>query len=165
MKKCFLSLLFLASFASAAALASDEAFPPDKNIDLLKLDGTSLKLTDQFKGQYIVLDFSAPWCSYCVELGHSHDSNPDIQSMFNGEKCSFATLVLKRELQEWVNIFTAGGFMAVNSFGVGATLKTIAGKFGFTLEYIPSLLVIDREGKLVASKVGEMPSEVEQLCR
>ena len=144
----------------------DPSLEDDQNFALKDLAGKASKLSEHFKGNYLLLDMSSSSCGACLSLAEQHDKNTDFQDMFKeGGKCSFALLVEQRDLSAWVRNFESSGFIAKNSYGIEIPLGQAASAFGFTLEYIPTVLLIDKKGNLIDSAVGEDPKKVNELCR
>jgi len=137
----------------------------EQNFILKDVDEKATTLTDYFKGKYLVLDLSSSSCGACISLAQEKDRETEFQKMFEPGKCTFAVLVTNRDLRSWLNNFSEGGFLSTHSFAVDLSQQAMAKAFGFTLEYIPSILFIDRKGNLVQSDVGQIPSRVNELCK
>ena len=121
---------------------------PDFQLD--NLEGASVSLSD-FRGNPVMLNFWATWCSPCVR------EMPDIQSMY--EEQSVKGLVL-------LPVNMGGTSSQVNEFLQNHDLflpvlldidREVAQKYG--IRAIPTTFFIDEEGIIQVVKVGAFPNK------
>jgi thiol-disulfide isomerase/thioredoxin len=113
------------------------------------MDGVKHRLSE-FKGQVVLIDFWATWCPPCRK------GLPETQKFFSdyGKK-GLAVLTISDEPKATVtpflkeNKYTFPAYLDVD----GATNKT------YKIEAIPTTVIIDKSGKLVAYMVGLSPRE------
>lgn len=137
----------------------------EQNFILKDSNEKAMSLNEYFKGSYLILDLSSSSCGACVSLAQEKDTDIGFQNMFVAGKCTFAALVTKRDLTSWLGNFSVDGFLSSHSFAVDLSHQAMAEAFGFTLEYIPTILLIDRKGNLLQGEVGSIPSRVNELCK
>ena len=119
------------------------------NFKLKDINGKKTQLTKLFKGSYTVVDFWASWCPDCRK------DMPNIQRIFKEfapKGVNFIGVSFDTELEKWKK--------AVEQYGLEYTqvseLKQmrdseLAKAYG--VKWIPSMMIIDPEGKVVLSTV------------
>lgn len=125
----------------------------------------ALKLSDVFKKQYAVLDLSQRYCNPCLNLAAEKNSDDHFQDLVTNNQCDFIAFVGERDLSDWRNVIGASSFVGEKSYSAGRTASIPAAKFGFSLRFTPTVIIVDRSGKVLASKVGAVPDEIENLCQ
>ncbi len=131
-----------AAAPAAAAQASQTA--PD--FSFAYLDGTKASLT-QLRGKPVFLNFWATWCPPCVgEMPHFNAVYPRYK-----DKINFLAVSLDDNMQEAAAFIQQQGY----SFPVGyGNVNDLAGKYD--IQGIPTSLLLDADGKIIASKIGAM---------
>ncbi len=135
------------------------------NFTFVDLDGKEVSLSD-FKGKYVLLDFSASWCGGCrmeakklvSEYGELKGDDLVIItiSMDNREK-DWRRMVEEDKLP-WVTLWNPEGFTKGNKQNV------IQDAYGFY--QIPFIVLIDKEGKIIARDLrGDKVKEAIEKAR
>ncbi len=127
-------------------------------------DGKAAKFSSLFKKQYLVLDLSAQNCGYCHTMAQEDNSDQDFQRMIQNGKCDFAVAVGERDLAAWGSRYK-GTFVGARTFASGNSAANVASKFKFSLRGTPTVLIIDRQGTVLADQTGAKPDAVASTCR
>ena len=133
---------------------------PDFTLPDLSGNGVSLK---QFRGKIVLLDFWATWCAPCrrssPEMVRIQEKYRDQGLVVLGisaddpRKISVNTLLaFKKQFRMNYSILWANRIVRRAYFGTGQMP-------------LPTLFVIDREGRVVDSVVGYVPGAVEQSVK
>jgi thiol-disulfide isomerase/thioredoxin len=105
-----------------------------------------------FKGQYILLDFWASWCSPCIK------EFPFLKQAYTNYKSKGFEIVsvsIDKDLTQWnlainyYGLFWPHHFVDPNDFDA-PSLKAVFNKFKSLPEGIPTNLLIDKNGEVVA---------------
>lgn len=126
-------------------------------------DGKEIKFADVFKQKYFVIDLSAATCSGCMDFAKKHNADETFTSMFKDD-CGFAAIIPDSEMKAWRGNFQPGDFMEKNAYGAKVSFKAVAKKYGLTVSVIPTLFIIDQDGKALDVKQGDVPAKVKELC-
>ncbi len=113
---------------------------------LLDRDGNSVSLED-LRGSIVILDFWATWCSPCIAV------MPQIQSLYEKYPDDQVHVF---GVNVWENA-DPGAFMDENGFTYRILLDGDDAATDYKVSGIPTLYVIDREGKIAFSEVGANP--------
>lgn len=136
----------------------------EKDASLKYSAGKTSKLSAEFKGKYLVLDFSSIGCPPCVAMAERFNQDTAKQKMFDGTVCSHATLIPGGDISGWSSRF-GNTPVGQHSWAVdGGSTNYAANKLNSPITATPTVLVIDRSGKVVARAVGSYPSEISSLC-
>ena len=134
--------------------------PASLNVTMKGNNG-NVGLPSIFTTPYLIVDFARPGCGPCVSLAKRLDQDATFQRMMNGSKCRFVTLVPTGQLEDWID--AAGGSHAASS-SYEYTHSKFATAVGTSVTATPTVILIDRSGKVVDKSVGGMPSKLQSLC-
>ncbi len=115
-------------------------------------DGNTVSLEDMI-GSIVVLDFWATWCSPCVVV------MPEIQSLFENYPHDQVHVY-------GVNVWESGDpalFMDESGFTYGLLLEGDAVAEDYKVTGIPTMYIIDQEGRIAFVEVGANPEIREML--
>ncbi|UFU01140.1 redoxin domain-containing protein [Radiobacillus kanasensis] len=127
---------------------------PDFTLENLQGELTSLSM---YEGKIVFLNFWATWCDYCKEEMPIMES---IQSEYKGDVHVIAVNALNSELDgvnKVKNYINQGGY----------TFEVLLDREGSVVNQyrvvgLPTTFVIDKEGKLIETKLGPMTEEYMQ---
>ena len=154
-------LMMMTMQQTAAAQTADDADPDAKYAtELLKVgtavpafslktpDGKTVKLSD-FKGKYLILDFWASWCPDCRK------DAPNLVRMydkFHKRGFEFLGISFDTDKEAWKK--------AIKQYGIAYRQVSELKKFhdtdiskAYGVKWIPSMYLIDKEGKVVLGTV------------
>lgn len=131
-------------------------FAPD--FTLYTPDSTALALSD-LRGKYVLLDFWASWCAPCrasfpklKELYKEYKGKGfEILSITNDSNHDQWKKAIEKDQTPWLHV--ADEFPKPPAFGTARVI----GLYGF--HYLPSTMLIDPDGKIVATLKGEVEIE------
>ena len=131
---------------SAQKQAAGMAAP---DFELNDINGKPLKLSS-LRGKYVILDFWGSWCGWCIkgfpamkEAYKKHAGKFEILGIdCNDPETKWKDAVKKHELP-WLHVYNPRSSSVLSDYGVT----------GF-----PTKIIIDPEGKIVKSIVGEDPA-------
>ncbi len=134
--------LFIGQIAHALEVGDTLNIP-----DVETLDGQTLSQDTQ-KGKYLVLQIWASWCPYC------HNQNMNLKKLVDetrGSKIQVVGLSIDKKTSAAADYAKKHNL----NFPVGMMPADLSAKIG-KLRGIPTLYVIDPQGKIVQKDVGEM---------
>ena len=115
---------------------------------LSSLDGNTISLSD-FKGKYVVLDFWASWCPDCLR------DIPEVQSLykdFSKRGVVFVGVSFDNDKSSWQAAVEKHDIQYLQCSELKKMREAdIAKQYG--VKWIPSLVVVDPEGKIALSTV------------
>ena len=128
---------------------------PVPNFVLMTLDGERVRLSD-FRGQTVVLNFWASWCTPC------RDEMPEFQSLYEERAAAGDFVVIAID---WIDSDSRG---AVREFAedFGLTFPVVLDTAGsavkerFGVRGVPATFFIDRDGVLRARTFGSVYGEL-----
>ena len=135
--------------AEATEVAVDCELAPD--FELPNLQGSITKLSS-LRGKYVVLDFWGSWCVWCIR------GIPDMKEAYTKYKDKMEILGVDcRDTEEaWKAAVDEHQLPWLQVRCPDEQLQTIAAQY--SIEGFPTKVVIDPEGKLVKTVVGEDPA-------
>ena len=132
---------------------------PAPNFMLEDLSGKSFSLSD-IKGQVVIVDFWATWCGPCVM---SIPELVDLQEKYEGKGLVVIGISVDDDRVSKGDLLAFREKMRINYRILRANNKVYEDYFGGTSGFsIPTLFVIDREGKVRNRLVGFTPGAVEK---
>jgi cytochrome c biogenesis protein CcmG/thiol:disulfide interchange protein DsbE len=150
-------LLLSATIAASSASVAENQQAPD--FTLTSIDGKSITLSD-YRGTVVLLDFWATWCGPCrMEI-------PELSTLYATYKDQ-GLVIISIDLQEKPS--DVGTFAEQNGMVWMVVVDqdgAVADKYG--IQYIPTLILIDTEGKISWMHIGltnesVLASEVEKV--
>ncbi len=118
---------------------------PAVKLDLLK--GGALDLASHRGKEFVVLDFTATWCPWCVK---STQHVQERAEQYKDKPVAFYMIHFGEE-KETVEKFIEKQKVSVN---VALDPEREAAD-AYLVDYIPQIVVVDKEGKIVAVAIGE----------
>jgi cytochrome c biogenesis protein CcmG, thiol:disulfide interchange protein DsbE len=116
-------------------------------VDLAKLDGSKIKLSD-YRGKIVIVNFWASWCNPCVE---EFPSMVKLVSQFNGDVVILA--ISEDDQSEDIKTFTKAMGLPKPHFEVVWDQEKRAMK-DYGVEKLPESFLVGRDGKLVRKVLG-----------
>ena len=167
MKKIFTALLFCMSINVAEGLAQDmqnTIIKVGQKAPELKYpnpDGKEIRLSDIYKGRYVLLDFWASWCRPC------RGANPRVVAIYNkykdvklkGAKNGFTivSVSMDKNKEAWIKAIETDKLAWEHHMSdLGGWDSKPAVEYG--VQYIPQAFLIDPDGKVV--KMYNFPENV-----
>jgi peroxiredoxin len=139
-----------------------DTLPKAPDFTLEDLSGNSVSLK-QFRGQIVFLDFWATWCAPCR---FSIPELVDLQKRYGDQ--GLVVLGISLDDPQMFNNAYLSEFkkqFKMNYRVLRATMKVAQDYFGTEPMAIPTLFVIDREGRIVAKHVGFEPGAAERSLK
>ena len=135
--------------AEAAEVAVDGELAPD--FELPNLQGSTTKLSS-LRGKYVVLDFWGSWCVWCIR------GIPKMKEAYTKYKDKMEILGVDcRDTEEkWRAAVDEYQLPWLQVRCPDEQLQTIASQY--SIEGFPTKVIIDPDGKLVRTVVGEDPA-------
>lgn len=128
---------------------------PASDFELADLSGKSVKLSD-YKGKTVVINFWATWCPPCKKEMPDFDLlDKELKKTNNAVLLAVNMTDGKRETPSKVKLF-----IRENNYGMSVLLDT-EGKAAklYDIKWLPTTVVVDREGKLYWQMFGETTKE------
>ncbi|MBQ9311382.1 MAG: redoxin domain-containing protein [Bacteroidales bacterium] len=130
---------------AASLIPAGESVP---DFELNDIDGKAVKLSD-FRGKSVVLVFWASWCPDCrAEI-------PELKAMYadaDPAKVEFVSVSFDREFEALRSFVAENELPGVQLFDPAGKKESKVGA-DFGVKWIPSLYLIDAEGKVLVSTV------------
>lgn len=135
--------------AEATEVAVDGELAPD--FELPNLQGSTTKLSS-LRGKYVVLDFWGSWCVWCIR------GIPKMKEAYTKYKDKMEILGVDcRDTEEkWRAAVDEHQLPWLQVHCPDEQLQTIASQY--SIEGFPTKVIIDPDGKLVRTVVGEDPA-------
>lgn len=131
---------------AAAPTAAAQAAQAAPDFSFTYLDGTKSNLSE-LRGKPVFLNFWATWCPPCVgEMPHFNSVYPRYK-----DKINFLAISLDDSMQEANAFMQQKGYSFPAGYG---NVNDIVGKY--EIQGIPTSLLLDANGNVIASKVGAM---------
>ena len=140
----------------ATTLVKPGTTAPDFN--LKSPDGKVYSLSS-FRGKTVVLDFWASWCPDCRK------DAPEIVRLYNEyhpKGVEFIGISMDTDVQAWKNAIQKYGIVYPQVSELKKFKETDISK-SYGINWIPSIVVVDKEGKVLLSTV--LSNKVDQLLK
>ena len=153
----FSFLIFLLFFFECRSEAGEGTTAPDFSLSSLSGNMTSLK---QYRGSVVLLDFWATWCPPCMM---SIPELVELQKKYRHK----GLVILGISIDDPRKITDRGLRAFGKKVGINYTIlrfnnRVLQDYFGNRAISIPTMFIIDREGKIRRKHVGYSPGAVEK---
>lgn len=130
------------------------------NIELPTPEGKKVQLSD-FKGKYVLIDFWASWCPDCRRISPNVEA---IAKEYQGKDLTVLAVSFDIDKEAWVKYINRNG-APVNEVHVSELkkMKESAVAKAFGVQWIPSLYLLDKDGKVLLATVEV--SKVEAMVK
>lgn len=120
---------------------------------LTDIHGNKVSLSS-FKGQWVLLDFWATWCRWCIE------GFPELEEFAKEAdgKCSVITISVDDHRSTWENYLSTHNLPWINLWNDPTDHTDSNPKTAYAVESLPTKLLIDPQGKVVKFSIGHNPS-------
>ncbi len=147
----------------------DSELPPlqlNADIPLNKgYSGQVASLSDLFDSEYLIVDVSQYNCIYCTELADEHQQSSSFQAAMATDKCSSLTVIPDKDYQRWVYRYPVGSYVGNSTYSTSTPLWQVVQQLGLQgFRGTPTIMLINRQGQIVAQNAGQVPSQIKQIC-
>jgi len=147
----------------------DDELPPlqlTSNISLNRgYAGHAKFLSDVFDSEYLIVDVSQYFCSYCTVLADQHQNSTSFQAAMATDKCSSVTIIPDKDYNTWMQRYRMGTFVGDNTYSTSTSIWQLGPQLGLpSIRGTPTVILLDRQGNVVAQRAGHMPTEIKQIC-
>lgn len=139
-----------------------DQLPAKINVQLTSSSG-AVALDKVFTTPYLLIDFSRLGCPPCVSMGKNNEASSSFKTLTTGAKCRAMTLVPRGQISDWAS--EIGGESAKETFEYSGGHSGFAGLFGSSVSATPTVILVDRTGKVVDEATGQLPDKFESMCR
>ena len=130
------------------------------NFELPTPEGKKVQLSD-FKGKYVLIDFWASWCPDCRKISPNVEA---IAKEYQGKDLAVVAVSFDIDKEAWVKYINRNG-APINEVHVSELkkMKESAVAKAFGVQWIPSLYLLDKDGKVLLATVEV--SKVEAMVK
>ena len=130
------------------------------NFELPTPEGKKVQLSD-FKGKYVLNDFWASWCPDCRRISPNVEA---IAKEYQGKDLTVVAVSFDIDKEAWVKYINRNG-APINEVHVSELkkMKESAVAKAFGVQWIPSLYLLDKDGKVLLATVEV--SKVEAMVK
>lgn len=137
---------------------------------IVSSNGSEVSIDSVFDTEFLVVDFSAPGCGYCVTHARSFNSSTSRQAIYSGKgKCRSITAMGSSQLSAWTSTIGKTTFVSKNSYGHKQGMNSFSSMFGLpSVSGTPTFIFVNRQGKILRKSVGADPAfdaYVDQQCK
>ena len=120
------------------------------NFELPTPEGKKVQLSD-FKGKYVLIDFWASWCPDCRRISPNVEA---IAKEYQGKDLAVLAVSFDIDKEAWVKYINRNG-APINEVHVSELkkMKESAVAKAFGVQWIPSLYLLDKDGKVLLATV------------
>jgi thiol-disulfide isomerase/thioredoxin len=119
---------------------------PAPSFTCIGIDNKNYSLND-FKGQYVYIDFWATWCSPCMQELPEYQK---LKSDYKGKNITFVSISFDRDKNNWERVVNEGKNEGVNLFEEKGWDSDVAK--AYQISGIPTFVLIDKEGNFIDSQ-------------
>jgi len=134
------------------------------NFELPTPEGKKVQLSD-FKGKYVLIDFWASWCPDCRRISPNVEA---IAKEYQGKDLTVVAVSFDIDKEAWVKYINRNG-APVNEVHVSELkkMKESAVAKAFGVQWIPSLYLLDKDGKVLLAtvEVSKVEAKVKTLMK
>jgi hypothetical protein len=134
----------------------------EKNLQLTGVSGNTTLKQVAGEAKYLLIDFSAPYCHYCLSFAQLLQKNPELM----GTQCKPVTLVGPDQLTDWVSKLTERGAASekAHAFSLdiqqGQAATALEGKNAPDRIPTPTILLFDvQKNQVIEKNVGTMTKQ------
>ncbi len=166
MTLAFAAALGLVSTSSLFAGTQLDPIDPRMDFALTSTDGVTKTLSAYFTREYLLIDFSRYLCGGCQTMAKSVNADVEFQKLVEHGKCNYVILTPKGGLSDWINWIGATSFVAKHSYQPPETdyMEVAKEAFDYELNYVPVLLLIDRNRNILGELDDQNASLVKENC-
>ena len=130
------------------------------NFELPTPESKKVQLSD-FKGKYVLIDFWASWCPDCRRISPNVEA---IAKEYQGKDLTVVAVSFDIDKEAWVKYINRNGAL-INEVHVSELkkMKESAVAKAFGVQWIPSLYLLDKDGKVLLATVEV--SKVEAMVK
>lgn len=130
------------------------------NFELPTPEDKKVQLSD-FKGKYVLIDFWASWCPDCRRISPNVEA---IAKEYQGKDLTVVAVSFDIDKEAWVKYINRNG-APINEVHVSELkkMKESAVAKAFGVQWIPSLYLLDKDGKVLLATVEV--SKVEAMVK
>lgn len=130
------------------------------NFELPTPEGKKVQLSD-FKGKYVLIGFWASWCPDCRRISPNVEA---IAKEYQGKDLTVVAVSFDIDKEAWVKYINRNG-APINEVHVSELkkMKESAVAKAFGVQWIPSLYLLDKDGKVLLATVEV--SKVEAMVK
>ena len=130
------------------------------NFELPTPEGKKVQLSD-FRGKYVLIDFWASWCPDCRRISPNVEA---IAKEYQGKDLTVVAVSFDIDKEAWVKYINRNG-APINEVHVSELkkMKESAVAKAFGVQWIPSLYLLDKDGKVLLATVEV--SKVEAMVK
>lgn len=134
------------------------------NFELPTPEGKKVQLSD-FKGKYVLIDFWASWCPDCRRISPNVEA---IAKEYQGKDLTVVAVSFDIDKEAWVKYINRNG-APINEVHVSELkkMKESAVAKAFGVQWIPSLYLLDKDGKVLLAtvEVSKVEAKVKTLMK
>ena len=71
---------------------------------------------------------------------------------------------LSLDYDKWIKRIGANSYAAQHSYSVSEGTGAIEHAYGVDIQFLPGLMIIDKDGNVVARSESELPAETKAIC-
>lgn len=153
MIRCLLALALLTAAASAAAVEPGNPAPP---FSLPRLDGGPPVRLGDYRGEVVLVDFWASWCSTCL---HSMPAYDRLLATFGHRRFSIIAISVDEQPEQARHFLERHPVRYITAIDSGGHIAR-----HYDLKGMPTSYLIDRSGRVRYVNLGFQPDDSDMLA-